>query len=71
MHVALSDPHGLAIVDISEKKVLRTVRCSPSIPSPIKHPSEPINTLTRGLALSPDERELWGHQPVGGLPVCR
>ena len=71
MYVALSDPHGLAIVDISEKKVLRTVEMLAEHPEPHEHPSEPINTLTRGLALSPDERELEGHQPVGGRPVCR
>ena len=28
-------------------------------PKPHEHPYEPINTFTHGLALSPDEQEVW------------
>jgi len=59
MFVALSDLHGFAIVDIPEKKVVRRVEMPAEHPKPHEHPYEPINTLTHGLALSPDEKELW------------
>lgn len=59
MYVALSDLHGFAIVDIPEKRVVRRVEMPAENPTPHEHPGEPINTLTHGLALSPDERELW------------
>lgn len=59
MYVALSDLHGFAIVDIPEKKVVRRVEMPAEHPTPHEHPFEPINTLTHGLALSPDEQELW------------
>jgi YVTN family beta-propeller protein len=59
MYVALTDLHGFAIVDIPEKKVLRRVEMPAEHPQPHEHPGEPINTLTHGLALSPDEKELW------------
>lgn len=59
MYVAESDLHGFAIVDIPEKKVVRRVEMPAEHPTPHEHPGEPINTLTHGLALSPDERELW------------
>lgn len=59
MYVALSDLHGFAIVDIPEKKVVRRVEMPAEHPKPHEHPYEPINTLTHGLALSPDEKELW------------
>lgn len=58
-YVALSDLHGLAIVNIPEKKVVRRVEMPAEHPKPHEHPYEPINTLTHGLALSPDEQELW------------
>jgi YVTN family beta-propeller protein len=59
MYVALTDLHGFAIVDIPEKKVVRRVVMPAEHPKPHEHPGEPINTLTHGLALSPDEKELW------------
>jgi YVTN family beta-propeller protein len=59
MYVALTDLHGFAIVDIPEKKVVRRVEMPAEHPQPHEHPFETINTLTHGLALSPDEKELW------------
>lgn len=59
MYVAVSDLHGFVVVDIPEKKVLRRVEMPAEHPTPHEHPGEPINTLTHGLALSPDEKELW------------
>ena len=60
MYVALSDLHGSAIVDIPEKKVVRRLEMPAEHPAPHEHPGEPINnTLTHGLALSPNEKELW------------
>ncbi|HEV2194423.1 MAG TPA: beta-propeller fold lactonase family protein [Candidatus Acidoferrum sp.] len=59
MYVAESDLHGFAVVDILEKKVVRRVEMPAEHPTPHEHPGEPINTLTHGLALSPDEKELW------------
>jgi len=59
MYVALTDLHGFTIVNISEKKVVRRVEMPAEHPKPHEHPFEPINTLTHGLALSPDEKELW------------
>ena len=59
MYVALSDLHGFVIVDIPERKVVRRVEMPAEHPEPHQHPYEPINTLTHGLALSPDEQELW------------
>lgn len=59
MYVAESDLHGFAIVDIPEKKMVRRVEMPAEHPTPHEHPGEPINTLTHGLALSPDEGELW------------
>jgi YVTN family beta-propeller protein len=59
MYVAVSDLHGFVIVDVPEKKVVRRVEMPAEHPTPHEHPGEPINTLTHGLALSPDEKELW------------
>ncbi len=59
MYVAVSDLHGFVVVDIPEKKVVRRVEMPAKNPTPREHPGEPINTLTHGLALSPDEKELW------------
>lgn len=59
MYVAESDLHGFAVVDVLEKKVVHRVEMPAEHPTPHEHPGEPINTLTHGLALSPDERELW------------
>lgn len=59
MYVAETDLHGFVVVDIPEKKVVRRVEMPAEHPTPHEHPGEPINTLTHGLALSPDEKELW------------
>jgi YVTN family beta-propeller protein len=59
MYVAETDLHGFVIVNIPEKKVERRVAMPAEHPKPHEHPGEPINTLTHGLALSPDENELW------------
>src|ERR1700737_3153239 len=60
MYVAVSDLHGFNIVDIPEKKVTQRVEMPsqhPGPPRPRKYESP--DTYTHGLALSPDERELW------------
>lgn len=59
MYVAVSDLHGFVTVDIPAKKLVRRVEMPAEHPTPHEHPGEPINTLTHGLALSPDEKELW------------
>lgn len=59
MYVAETDLHGFVVVDVPEKKVMRRVEMPAEHPTPHEHPGEPINTLTHGLALSPDEKELW------------
>jgi YVTN family beta-propeller protein len=59
LYVAESDLHGFVIVDVVNNRILERVQ----IPSIHKtaHPRlyEPIDTLTHGLALSPDGKELW------------
>lgn len=59
MYVAVSDLHGFIVVDVPEKRIVRRVEMPAEHPTPHEHPGEPINTLTHGLALSPDEKELW------------
>lgn len=59
MYVALANLHGFTIVDIPSKKVVDRVVM------PSKHANlrplkfETQDTLTHGLALTPDGRELW------------
>ena len=60
MYVAVSNLHGFDIVDIPEKKVLKRVemparRTGPPPPRKFETP----DTLTHGLALTPDGKELW------------
>ena len=55
-YVALSKLHGFAVVDLKESKTLRRVELPP-LPPGTEIP--PYNTLTHGLALTPDERELY------------
>jgi YVTN family beta-propeller protein len=59
MYMALSNLHGFAIADIAEKKVLEKI----SIPGEhlVLHrvPYETFDTFTHGLALSPDQNEVW------------
>lgn len=59
MYVALSYLHGFAIVSVPERKVIRKVQMPAEHEYPKERPYEPSNTLTHGLALSPDEYELW------------
>jgi YVTN family beta-propeller protein len=56
LYVALSDYHGFEIVSIPDKKEIAKVDL-PAAP-PADCALEP-HTETHGLALSPDERELW------------
>jgi YVTN family beta-propeller protein len=55
-YVALSKLHGFAIVDLKEGKTIRRVEMPP-LPPGTEIP--PYDTLTHGLALTPDERELY------------
>src|ERR1700682_1705711 len=60
MYVAVSYLHGFNIVDIPEKKVVERVEMPsqhPGPPRPRKYESP--DTYTHGLALNPDESELW------------
>lgn len=59
MYVALSDLHGFAIVDVATNRVIQKFRMPAENLTPRPHPFEPINTLTHGLGLTPDETELW------------
>ena len=59
MFVALAELHGFAIVDIPDKKVIERVEMPAEhpIPHPLKY--ESADTRTHGLALTPNEGELW------------
>src|SRR4030088_2009283 len=60
MYVAVSDLHGFNIVDISEKKVTQRVEMPSEHPAPPRpREFEPPDTTTHGLALNPDESEIW------------
>lgn len=59
MYVALSYLHGFAIVSVPERKLIRKVQMPAKHEHPKERPYEPSNTLTHGLALSPDGGELW------------
>ena len=84
MYVALSDLHGFTKVDVSHQRILQRVAIPAEHPTPHHRRFEPIDTLTHGLALSPDNAELWvtsllenslyiydvaGNQIVGRVPV--
>ncbi|MEK6407749.1 MAG: beta-propeller fold lactonase family protein [Acidobacteriota bacterium] len=55
-YVALSKLHGFVVVDLKEGKTIRRVEL-PALPPGTVIP--PYDTLTHGLALTPDERELY------------
>lgn len=55
-YVALSALHGFAVIDLKEGKTIRRVELPP-LPAGTVWP--PYQTLTHGLALTPDERELY------------
>jgi YVTN family beta-propeller protein len=60
MYVALANLHGFVIVDIPRKQVTRRVEIPAKTPGPPKPLAfETPDTRTHGLALSPDEHELW------------
>jgi YVTN family beta-propeller protein len=55
-YVALSKLHGFAVVDLKAGKTVRRVEL-PALPPGTEIP--PYDTLTHGLALTPNERELY------------
>jgi YVTN family beta-propeller protein len=59
LYTALSNLHGFAVANIAEKKALEKI----SIPGEhlVLHPVpyETFDTFTHGLALSPDQSEVW------------
>ena len=60
MFVAISDRHGFNIVDIPEKKVVQRVEMPSEHPAPPRpREYETPDTYTHGLALTPDETEVW------------
>lgn len=60
MYVAVSDLHGFNIVDIPEKKLLQRVQLPSEHPAPPRpRQFETPDTQTHGLALTPDETEIW------------
>src|ERR1700676_1707712 len=60
MYVAVSDLHGFNIVDIPEQKVTQRVEMPSEHPGPPRpREFESPDTYTHGLALSPDESEIW------------
>jgi YVTN family beta-propeller protein len=58
MYVAVTDLHGFMKVDVASGKTQR-VTIPAENHTPKQRPYEPSNTLTHGLALSPDGSELW------------
>ena len=59
MYVALANLHGFTIVDISGKKAPERVEIPPEHATLRKLQYESQDTLTHGLALTPDGSELW------------
>jgi YVTN family beta-propeller protein len=59
MYVAVADLHGFVIVDISGQKVRETVEIPAQHATLKKLQYETQDTLTHGLALTPDGSELW------------
>jgi DNA-binding beta-propeller fold protein YncE len=60
MYVAVSFLHGFNIVDIAEQQVTRRVEMLSEHPGPPRpRQFESPDTYTHGLALSPDESEIW------------
>ena len=58
MYVAVTDLHGFMKVDVASGNIQR-VAIPAENHTPKQRPFEPSNTLTHGLALSPDGTELW------------
>src|ERR1700730_14858477 len=60
MYVAVSDLHGFNIVDVADKKVVQRVEMPSEHPGPPRpREFETPDTMTHGLALTPDESEIW------------
>jgi YVTN family beta-propeller protein len=59
MYAALSNLHGFVSVDVAGRKIISRVEIPAEHPHPKQRPLEPIEVLTHGLALSPDQSELW------------
>jgi YVTN family beta-propeller protein len=59
MYVAVADLHGFVIVDVPEQKVTERVEIPAQHATLRKLRYETPDTLTHGLALSPDGSELW------------
>src|SRR3984893_8842043 len=59
MYVAVADLHGFVIVDIPGKKVMERVQIPAQHATLRKLQYETPDTLTHGLALTPDGSELW------------
>ena len=59
LYVAVADLHGFVIVDVPDKKVLERVEMPAEHPTPHPLQYETADTLTHGLALTPDGNELW------------
>jgi YVTN family beta-propeller protein len=60
MYVALANLHGFVIVDIPGNKVVERVEMPAVHAGPPRHREfETPDTLTHGLALSSDQKELW------------
>lgn len=58
IYAALTHLHGFVIVDVAQKKVVKRVELPIHNHTP-KPMSETPGTLTHGLGLSPDGRDLW------------
>lgn len=59
MYLAESHLHGFVVVNLADAKILERVEIPSINKTPHPRPFEPIDTLTHGLALSSDGRELW------------
>jgi len=55
-YTAISNLHGFVVVDLRAGKVIKTVELPPLPPGT---PKPFLDTYTHGLALAPDERELY------------
>jgi len=62
-YAALSGFHGVVVVDLAERAVLTRFEL-PALPAGTPEPY--LNTYVHGLALSPDEKELWVTSCAGG-----
>ena len=58
MYVAVTDLHGFMKVHVASGKMQRVAMAAENH-TPRQRPFEPSDTLTHGLALSPDWTELW------------